>query len=66
MSRKSRAKPPSPFRYFNSSPEVMRRGVAVDPRSVSMSRIVSLSGGAMRAFRAKFAGLLGARVTAGR
>lgn len=46
--------------------EVMRRGVAVDPRSVSMSRIVSLSGGAMRAFRAKFAGLLAARVTAGR
>ena len=24
MSRKSRAKPPSPFRYFNSSPEVIR------------------------------------------
>ena len=42
--------------------EVMRRGQAVDPRSVSMSRIVSLSGAAMRAFRAKLAGLLGARV----
>ena len=24
MSRKSRAKPPSPIRYFNSSPEVIR------------------------------------------
>ena len=24
MSRKSRAKPPTPFRYFNSSPEVIR------------------------------------------
>ena len=24
MSRKSRAKPPSAFRYFNSSPEVIR------------------------------------------
>ena len=24
MTRKSRAKPPSPFRYFNSSPEVIR------------------------------------------
>jgi putative transposase len=24
MSRRSRAKPPSPFRYFNSSPEVIR------------------------------------------
>ena len=24
MSRKSRAKPQSPFRYFNSSPEVVR------------------------------------------
>jgi putative transposase len=24
MSRNSRAKPPSPFRYFNSSPEVIR------------------------------------------
>jgi putative transposase len=24
MSRKSRAKPPSPFRYFHSSPEVIR------------------------------------------
>jgi putative transposase len=24
MARKSRAKPPSPFRYFNSSPEVIR------------------------------------------
>jgi len=24
MSRKSRAKPQSPFRYFNSSPEVIR------------------------------------------
>jgi putative transposase len=23
MSRKSRAKPPSPFKYFNSSPEVI-------------------------------------------
>ena len=27
MSRKSRAKPPSPFRYFNSSPEVIRLAV---------------------------------------
>ena len=24
MNRKSRAKPPSPFRFFNSSPEVIR------------------------------------------
>ena len=24
MPRKSRAKPPSPFKYFNSSPEVIR------------------------------------------
>ena len=24
MSRKSRAKPPTPFRYFNSSPAVIR------------------------------------------
>ena len=27
MSRKSRAKSPSPFRYFNSSPEVIRLAV---------------------------------------
>ena len=38
--------------------EVMRKGQAVNPRSVSMSRIVQLSGSAMRAFRAKLAGLL--------
>jgi murein DD-endopeptidase MepM/ murein hydrolase activator NlpD len=42
--------------------EVTRRGQAIDPRSVSMSRIVSLSGDAMLAFRAKLAGLLGSRV----
>lgn len=28
MSRKSRASPPSPFRRFNSSPEVIRPGTA--------------------------------------
>jgi murein DD-endopeptidase MepM/ murein hydrolase activator NlpD len=38
--------------------EVMRRGVAIDPRRVSLSRVVQLSGSAMRAFRAKLAGLL--------
>lgn len=44
--------------------EVTRGGQAVDPRSVSMSRIVSLSGAAMRAFRTKLAGLLAAPVGA--
>ena len=29
MSRKSRAKPPSPFCYFNSSPEVIRLVVMI-------------------------------------
>jgi murein DD-endopeptidase MepM/ murein hydrolase activator NlpD len=42
--------------------EVMRGGQAVDPRAVSLSRIVSLSGSAMRAFRAKLATLLSAKV----
>ena len=30
--RRSRAKPPSPFRYFNSSPEVIRLVVLMDVR----------------------------------
>jgi murein DD-endopeptidase MepM/ murein hydrolase activator NlpD len=38
--------------------EVMRRGQPIDPRRVSISRVVSLSGSALRAFRAKLAGLL--------
>lgn len=46
--------------------EVMRRGQAVDPRAVSMSRIVSLSGAAMRSFRAKLTALLSAKVGSAR
>lgn len=38
--------------------EVWRNGQAVNPRAVSMSSIVRLSGSAMRAFKAKLAGLL--------
>lgn len=38
--------------------EVWRGGQPVNPRSVSMSRLVALPGAAMRAFRAKLAGLL--------
>ena len=38
--------------------EVWRNGQAVNPTSVSMSRLVTLPAAAMRAFRAKFAGLL--------
>ncbi len=41
--------------------EVWRNGVAVNPRAVSMSSVVRLSGEAMRAFRAKLAGLLATR-----
>ena len=32
MSRRSRAKPPSPFRYFNSPPEVIRLVVLMSVR----------------------------------
>ena len=40
MKRKSRAKPPSPFRYFNSSPEVIRLVVMMYVRFPLMLRNV--------------------------
>lgn len=44
MSRKSRAKPPSPFRYFNSSPEVIRLVVLMDVRFPLLLRNVEKLG----------------------
>jgi putative transposase len=42
MARKSRAKPPSPFRYFNSSPEVIRLVVMLYVRFPSLRYVEDL------------------------
>ena len=44
--------------------EVWKNGVAVNPQGISLDSVASLSGGALRAFRAKVAGLMA--VTPGR
>ena len=46
--------------------EVWRNGQAVNPRSISMTSVATLSGDALRAFRAKVAALLSVRVGAGK
>ncbi len=42
--------------------EVWRNGVAINPRSISFSSVVALSGEKLRAFKARVAGLLAVRV----
>lgn len=46
MTRKSRAKPPGPFKYFNSSPEVIRMAVMLYVRySLSLRNVEDLLSG---------------------
>ena len=42
--------------------EIWRNGVAIDPRSLSMTSVAQLSGEKLRAFKAKVAALLGVKV----
>lgn len=41
--------------------EVWKNGAAVNPRSISLSSVATLSGETLRAFKAKVAGLLAVR-----